>query len=120
MQGTAPPGGGWTGGGRGAGHRTVESSAIGPHQQTYALIHQVSRGRAAAHIVPSVQQGAVRRRHKLFKAVRERHWRPLTLVIGQASLPWTKGGGGGMNKEASWRARVKAAQHTLCTYIALT
>ena len=62
------------------GHRTVESSAIGPHRQTYALTHQVSRGGAAAHIVPSVQQGAVRRRHTLFKAVRERHWRPLSLV----------------------------------------
>ena len=45
------------------GHRTVESSAIGPHQQTYALTHQVSRGGAVAHIVPSVQQGAIRRRH---------------------------------------------------------
>ena len=33
------------------------------HRQTYALTHQVSRGGAAAHIVPSVQQGAVRRRH---------------------------------------------------------
>ena len=41
------------------GHKTVESSAIGPHRQTYALIYQVSRGGAAAHIVPSVQQGAV-------------------------------------------------------------
>ena len=45
------------------GHRTVESSAIGPHRQTYALNHQVSCGGAAAHTVPSVQQGAVRRRH---------------------------------------------------------
>ena len=43
------------------GHRTVESSAIGPHRQTFALTHQVSRGGAAAHVVPSVQQGAVRR-----------------------------------------------------------
>ena len=41
------------------GHRTVESSVIGPHRQTYALTHQVSRGGAAAHFVPSVQQGAV-------------------------------------------------------------
>ena len=33
------------------GHRTVESSAIGPHRQTYALNQQVSRGGAATHIV---------------------------------------------------------------------
>ena len=31
------------------GHRTVECSAIGPHRQTYALNHQVSRGGAAEH-----------------------------------------------------------------------
>ena len=47
------------------GHRTVESSAIGPHRQTYALNQQVSRGGAATHIVRGVQQGAVRRHHTL-------------------------------------------------------
>ena len=53
------------------GHRTVESSAIGPHQQTYALNHQVSRGGAATHIVPSVRQGATD--HPQIRRRRRRH-----------------------------------------------
>jgi hypothetical protein len=72
------------------GHRTVESSAIGPHRQTYALNHQVSRGGAATHIVPSVQQSATA--HPRTRRRRRRHSSSGYSAWARACLHMTRGG----------------------------
>ena len=76
------------------GRKTVESPAIGPHRQTYALIRRIfhgSCGEAATHIVRAYQQGAARR-HTNFHLC-SGYWVSIRSLTNLPSPLWASCGG---------------------------